>query len=206
MDSKKIFDVSPPKPSEPLVETKNIRKIMLNEPVLSQETTATTEIETMPEIKVKEVPHQELMLTPLTENPTVAPLNEPIVNGERDEAQKDSESNEATLESPEYEPLSDASVEETSPSAEPEKEAEEEKQEPIKELASFDSVVPDDSQRASASAKGAMQSPAMYDTKAYYVPIGNSIHKHGHLTSTIIAGLVTALFLIAAVIAVGTFL
>jgi hypothetical protein len=82
----------------------------------------------------------------------------------------------------------------------------EEKDEPIKQSASVDSILPDDSQRAASTAKDAMQSPTMYDTKAYYVPIGNSQHRHGHLGGAIIAGLITAALAIGAVLVVVKFL
>jgi uncharacterized protein (DUF2062 family) len=39
----------------------------------------------------------------------------------------------------------------------------------------------------------------MYDTKAYYVPIGKGKHRHGHVVGAVIAGIITALITAAIV-------
>jgi hypothetical protein len=232
MDDKKIFDVTPPKTPESIAAAKNARKIMLNDPQLKQDTSATPDMEQTTEKAIKvETPHVELNLSPLTKeaNAGTAPEVEkstakPI---EAQEAKESIEPANETIAAPE--PVEEPSlsvteqedadavekIDEPTESEEEQSEVEElsppqsvteEKDEPIKESAAVDSILPDDSQRATATAKDAMQSPTMYDTKAYYVPIGNSQHRHGHVIGALIAGLLTAAVVVGAVFAVAKFL
>ena len=47
-----------------------------------------------------------------------------------------------------------------------------------------------------------MQSPAIYDTKEYIVPIKNSVHSHSHV-GVIVAGIISGLVVLALVVAVA---
>jgi hypothetical protein len=42
-----------------------------------------------------------------------------------------------------------------------------------------------------------MSQPKIFDTKEYFVPIHDTTHKHGHMMGTIIAGIVSALVMLA---------
>lgn len=214
MDNKKIFDVTPPKTAESIEAAKSARKIMLNDPALKQDSSASPDIETAPSTPEKNlVPHQELTVSPLTDEPKTDAKTAPEISSSEDKKASvadEPKTEEIPAETANDEPETDEEAEIPKKDVvtdEPEKAEEvEDKQEPIKELASFDSIIPDDSQRATATAKDAMQSPTMYDTKAYYVPIGNSKHRHGHVFGTVIAGLIVAALAVGAVIAAGTFL
>jgi hypothetical protein len=210
MDDKKIFDVTPPKTAESVEAAKSARKILLNtEPTLKQETSASPDIVdavSEPEPEKKAVVHQELILTP----PTESSLTAPEIAENNDSVPAPKEVSEESPVAPDAvdvekdEPV-DALEKDEEPSA-PTEEPEDDKQEPVKELAAFDSILPNDSQRATATAKDAMQSPTMFDTKAYYVPIGNSQHKHGHVVGSILAGILTAAIAVGAVLAAAKFL
>ena len=50
------------------------------------------------------------------------------------------------------------------------------------------------------TATDAMQQPRVYDTKEYFVPIHDTSHKHGYMVGTIIAGIITAIIAVAAVV------
>jgi hypothetical protein len=227
MDDKKIFDVTPPKTPESIAAAKNARKIMLNDPQLKQDTSATPDIVQTPQLPEKPaVPHAELNIAPLVkETPPTTEFKIKDTSTESETAHVSEEVSEepsSILESveepavsPSEEEVPDVDVNKVEENEEQTKEVEktveskdrpEEKDEPIRESASVDSILPDDSQRASATAKDAMQSPTMYDTKAYFVPIGNSQHRHGHVFGAVIAGLFTAIIVAAIVFGIAKFL
>lgn len=223
MDDKKIFDVAPPKTAESVEAAKTARKMLLSSPELKpDEVTTAPEIESSPKKTIK--PRAELTITPPSEvvgseEPTAPEVTDipKVINEDPVPIESAKEEAPSPLESTESETKdSSATTEPKAPVAEeppaPEKEPEsadsasDEKDEPIKELVSFDSIVPDTSQRAATTAKDAMQSPTMYDTKAYYVPIGNSHHKHGHVLGAVLAGIITAVVVAGAVFAAAKFL
>lgn len=200
MADKKVFDISHPDEAQ----TKPARKLMTSEPTLEQNDSATPEIQDEP-TTAPIVSNKGAHLSPLSENVVPETESEPAIPGISDLpaalAEQKAEAEPEPVEAPES-PMSepaDAEPEapaESAPSELSKEEPEEEKVEPIKESASSDSILPNDSQRATAVAKDAMQSPTMFDTKAYYVPIGNSQHKHGHVLGAIIAGVVTAVVVV----------
>lgn len=196
MADKKVFDISHPDEAQ----TKPARKLMTNGPTLEQNDSATPEIEDEP-TTAPIVSNKGAHLSPLSENVVPETETEPAVPGISDLpaalAEQKEEAGQEPIETPES-PISEPADTEPEAPAEPAPSelTEEEKLEPIKESASTDSILPNDSQRATAVAKDAMQSPTMFDTKAYYVPIGNSQHKHGHVLGAIITGVVTAVVVV----------
>lgn len=58
--------------------------------------------------------------------------------------------------------------------------------------------LPDENDKKTAEATDEMQSPKIYDTKEYFVPIKKTAHSHGHL-GVVIAGIVTAIIVAAGV-------
>ncbi len=233
MDDKKIFDVTPPKTPESIEAAKNARKIMLSDPQLKQDTSATPDIETATDQSPKATTlHTELNISPLTMDSSTSsapevekPAAKPVKVKEADkptepanEVAPDVEAVDEPSGSPtEQENVDQADEQTDEPAKSDEEKIEvqeldtpdavvEGKDEPVKESAAVDSILPDDSQRATATAKDAMQSPTMYDTKAYYVPIGNSQHRHGHVLGAIVAGLLTAAAVAGAVFAAAKFL
>jgi hypothetical protein len=57
-----------------------------------------------------------------------------------------------------------------------------------------------DSQKATTAIKQTMQDPKIYDTKVYYVPIGKTHHKHGHVAGAVLAGLLAGAAAIGAIL------
>lgn len=219
MDDNKIFDVTPPKTPESIAAAKNARKIMLNDPQLKQGTSATPDLDDAGTEPAKvATPHTELTIQPPAEKeePNTAPEVAEVVEEPTEEpVKKKPEVDEPVAPEPKEPAVTAKEETEQASTIESDSEKEtvsnevadepEEKEEPIKELTSVDSILPDDSQRAAAVAKDTMQSPTMYDTKAYYVPIGNSQHKHGHVMGAVFAGIIAALVAVGAVFAFAKF-
>jgi hypothetical protein len=195
MADSKVFDVAHPKTDDVTAPTvKPPRKIMLSEPVLEQGTSATPEIEDTPEVVDKNpISRTGTKITPRTENITVDSETAPEVGSWEVAASEKSPTTELPAENPTSTVQKEVAETETEEPAV-------EKVEPVKDLSSIDSILPDTSQRASAVAKDAMQSPVMFDTKAYYVPIGNSQHKHGHVLGAIVAGIITAAIVVGSIL------
>lgn len=207
MADKKVFDISHPEESS----TKSTRKLITSEPTLEQNDSATPEIQ---EESVKEtvVSRKGATLQPVSENVAPEQTDTPGIPGisdlpealaaQKEEISEPIDAPESPIEAPEEK------AEEATPEPAPSELSKEddEKVEPIKQSASTDSILPNDSQRATAVAKDAMQSPTMFDTKAYYVPIGNSQHKHGHVLGAIIAGIVTAVVVVGGILAAAKYL
>ncbi len=208
MADKKVFDIAHPEEAK----SKPARKLMTNEPTLEQNDSATPEIQDEAS-KEPIVSSKGATLQPLSDNVVPEETEAPAIPGisdlpealaaQKEEQPEPVEAPASPIEEPKEE------VEETEPEPAPSElvpEETEEKVEPIKENASTDSILPNDSQRATAVAKDAMQSPTMFDTKAYYVPIGNSQHKHGHAFGAIVAGLVTAIVVVGGILAAAKYL
>ena len=60
--------------------------------------------------------------------------------------------------------------------------------------------LPDPGEKAAATAKADMQDPKPYDTKQYYVPIGNAHHKHGHVKGAFVFGIICAVIVVGIVV------
>jgi hypothetical protein len=61
-------------------------------------------------------------------------------------------------------------------------------------------ALPEASQPATDEAKDEMQDPKIYDTKEYYVPIGNSYHSHGGLKMAFAFGILCAVIVVGAIV------
>jgi hypothetical protein len=59
-------------------------------------------------------------------------------------------------------------------------------------------ALPDPGQKAAEEAKNNMQDPKPFDTKEYYVPIGNTHHKHGSVKAAMAFGVLCAVLAVAA--------
>lgn len=203
MADNKVFDVAPPAtaPEKQATQTVPVRKIMVTDPNPSEATTAPEVTETSEDQK-----------NVSRKAPTIAPINL-AVTAEQPEQQAEApaETDSAdpkpeaitgqTTEAEAQEPaLPETSEDETSEKEDPEKdEPDEAPDTPIKESFASTDALPNDSQRASAAAKETMQDPKIFDTKAYYVPIGNTKHKHTHARNSAIAGFITAAVVLGAV-------
>lgn len=66
---------------------------------------------------------------------------------------------------------------------------------------SFDATdnIPDAAQQLSTATTNTMQTPRIYDTKEYFVPIHETTHSHG-VFGTVVAGIVSALIVLAIVV------
>lgn len=60
--------------------------------------------------------------------------------------------------------------------------------------------MPDPGEQVAKTAQDNMQNPKIYDTKEYYVPIGDTHHTHGNLKGALIFGMICAIIVIGAVI------
>lgn len=56
--------------------------------------------------------------------------------------------------------------------------------------------LPDDSQKLASSTQQSMQSPTIYDTTAYHVPIKETVHGHGALKASITFGVLCAVVVV----------
>jgi hypothetical protein len=72
---------------------------------------------------------------------------------------------------------------------------------PSSERFSVTDGLPDPGEKATKEAKENMQSPTIYDTKEYHVPIGKSHHAHGGVKGAFIFGIVCALAVVASIVA-----
>jgi hypothetical protein len=71
---------------------------------------------------------------------------------------------------------------------------------PSKERFSAIDALPDPGEKVAAEAKDNMQDPKIFDTKEYYVPIGNTHHGHGHLKAALLFGVIFAIIIIGGAI------
>jgi hypothetical protein len=74
---------------------------------------------------------------------------------------------------------------------------------PAEKYSVVDSV-PDPGKEATENAKSGMQDPKVYDTKEYYVPIGNAHHKHGSFKLALLFGVICAVIVVGIVVYVMT--
>lgn len=190
MSDPKVFDVSPPVTDATVAPAaRPVHKMMVNEPTLEPSKSLTPGMDEPGQAANQTtVSRKAPKITPLTDEETSEPENDPETTTTTEDEPEDEEEIELQPTPAAQEPAKKADQLSGLEVAEPV----DEKTEPIKDFGAVDSILPDDSQRATATAKESMQSPTMYDTKAYYVPIGNSQHKHGHIVGALIAGLVTA--------------
>ncbi|HUD03386.1 MAG TPA: hypothetical protein VMR51_01205 [Patescibacteria group bacterium] len=128
--------------------------------------------------------------------PAVDPLPGTVKEevSEKEETPKD----ESTEEKPETE-------DENEPKTEPADESKDAKDEPDtpappKERYAATDALPDPGEKAAVEAKETMQDPKIFDTKEYYVPIGNTHHGHGHLKAALLFGVICAVVVIGAAI------
>jgi hypothetical protein len=61
-------------------------------------------------------------------------------------------------------------------------------------------TIPDPGEKMAQQMRANMQEPKIYDTKEFYVPIGNSHHKHGDARTAFLFGIVCACVLVGAVL------
>ena len=132
--------------------------------------------------------------------------NETVVNEEKveDDGTNAKEIDTATASiDEEPEPTNDAPIETTN-----ESEEEHEEQVTTHESSLYEAQdsLPDaiDIQRTELTNK--MQTPRIYDTTEYVVPIKDTMHTHGHIVGTIIAGIISAAVVLAVVVAVAFFI
>jgi hypothetical protein len=180
MADNKVFDVAHPKNiSEPAEEPKQARKIILNAPGAADlSEPATTDSQEI-------VSHKAQKIEPISEAKSEEPEQEPTKEPEL--ASKD------VIEEPEegaanYEKSEDPEQKDTTSNEEPKDEDKPVNTEPF---AASDSL-PDASEKAAASTKEVMQEPKIFDTKEYYVPIGDAHHAHGHGRTSLLVGLLVA--------------
>lgn len=202
---KKVFDIAHPEQTQAVAKPK---KILLQEP-----TEDTFEATTAPELTTKSsanvVSRKSMTIEPIVaeEAASTAPVETVPESAMAKEAETtEPEQPEAEAEEEELETEEQIVTETAEPEEEKPEEPEEEPAAPIKESFGMVDAGLDDSQRATAAAKEAMQEPKIYDTKAYYVPIGNSHHKHGHVAGAIVAGILTAAAVALAVLYFGDYL
>ncbi len=61
-------------------------------------------------------------------------------------------------------------------------------------------AIPDVSQKLTAVAEANMQQPKVFDTNEYFVPIEETVHKHGHVRESLIFGSILAIVVVVAMI------
>jgi hypothetical protein len=72
---------------------------------------------------------------------------------------------------------------------------------PVRSAENYSAIdaLPDPGETAAIEAKEGMQNPKIYDTKEYYVPIGQAHHKHGSFKLALLFGIICAVIVVGIV-------
>lgn len=195
MADNKVFDVAHPKTaSEPTKEPVQARKIILNAPGTDTAETEANESSTIDSQEV--VSHKAAKIEPISSEPVVEEKPEPKDDAK---AEEDVISEPAVEETEEPTQNAEATSEPEQDAPEPEQPKDEDKPINTEPFAASDSL-PDASEKAAAASKDAMQEPKIFDTKEYYVPIGDAHHVHNHGKSSLVVGVFIALLVVGAAV------
>lgn len=208
--AKKVFDVAPPQPpGSAILQIENRRRVMIDD--VQDKNTMPAASANAPRPVIKPI---EAELVPshtdsaeshdvVQQVGSTMPVSEPASHAESVDAQAKANKSDTETDARQAEqPSPESETHEHVDDSEPQK-TEETTSAPEQHLAApgvVSDAIPDVSQKLTAEAEVNMQQPKAFDTNEYFVPIGETVHKHGHLRESLIFGGILAAIVVAAVV------